>query len=175
MNYAAIRNYDIANGEGVRTSLFVSGCTNHCPGCFNPEAQDFEYGKLFTSDTLFELSTMLKEPTVSGLSILGGDPMCQNPHGIFYLNELCKITKCMDKTVWLWTGFLWEDLFNNNHYSNISIMKQELLMRCDVVIDGPFIEAQADRALNWRGSANQRVIDVQKTIKQGKIILYEKQ
>ena len=101
--------------------------------------------------------------------------MCQNPHGIFYLNELCKITKCMDKTVWLWTGFLWEDLFNNNHYSNISIMKQELLMRCDVVIDGPFIEAQADRALNWRGSANQRVIDVQKTIKQGKIILFEKQ
>ncbi len=174
MNYAAIRNHDIANGEGVRTSLFVSGCTNHCPGCFNPEAQDFEYGKLFTTDTLFELSAMLKEPTVSGLSILGGDPMCQKPHGIACLIELCKITKNMGKTVWLWTGFLWEDLFNNNHYNNVGILKQELLMCCDVVVDGPFIEAQADRALKWRGSANQRVIDVHETIRQGQIILYER-
>lgn len=174
MNYARIIPYDIANGEGVRTSLFVSGCTNHCPGCFNSEVQDFEYGKLFTTDTLFELGTMLKEPTISGLSILGGDPMCQKPHGISRLIELCKITKGMGKTVWLWTGFLWEDLFNNSHYSNVGIMKQELLMRCDVVVDGPFIEAQADRALKWRGSANQRVIDVHETIKQGQIILYER-
>ena len=89
MNYAKIRNYDIANGEGVRTSLFVSGCTNHCPGCFNPEEQDFNCGRPFTKETIAEIHKMLANPVISGLSLLGGDPLCQDYCGIHDLIDLC--------------------------------------------------------------------------------------
>ncbi len=173
MNYATIRNYDIANGEGVRTSLFVSGCTNHCPGCFNPEEQDFNYGIPYTTGTFLELCKMLKDPIITGLSILGGDPLCQQSHGIVKLIELCQFVHQNGKNIWLWTGFEWDDVFFNRHYNNHGLMKQELLMSCDVVVDGPFKQELADRALKWRGSANQRIIDVQKTVQNGQITLYE--
>ena len=173
MNYAAIRNYDIANGEGVRTSLFVSGCTNHCPGCFNPEEQDFNYGMPYTTDTFLELCKMLKDPIITGLSILGGDPLCQQPHGIAKLIELCQFVHQNSKNIWLWSGFEWDDVFFNRQYNNHGLMKQELLMSCDAVVDGPFKQELADRALRWRGSANQRIIDVRKTVQNGQITLYE--
>lgn len=112
MNYAKIRNYDIANGEGVRTSLFVSGCTNHCPGCFNPEEQDFNCGRPFTKETIAEIHKMLANPVISGLSLLGGDPLCQDYGGIHNLIDLCFYTHSIGKTVWLWTGFIWEDCYN---------------------------------------------------------------
>lgn len=92
MNYAKIRNYDIANGEGVRTSLFVSGCTNHCPGCFNPEEWDFNCGRPFTKETIAEIHKMLANPVISGLSLLGGDPLCQDYGGIYDLIDLCFYT-----------------------------------------------------------------------------------
>ncbi len=174
MNYAKIIPYDIANGEGIRTSLFVSGCTNHCPGCFNPEEQDFNYGQPFNGNAFGVVIDNLAKPTTSGFSILGGDPLCQDLTGILWLMILCEYTHSIGKNVWLWTGFVWEDIMgkpteNDKH----ALFQQQLLRRCDVVVDGPFIEAQADRALLWRGSANQRVIDVKKTLEQGQIILYK--
>lgn len=172
MNYAKIRNYDIANGEGVRTSLFVSGCTNHCQGCFNEEAQDFNYGLPYTPETEQTILKQISKPYVAGLSILGGDPLCQNNSGLTLLIELTNAVHDLGKTVWLWTGFVWEDLDHIKMSLNKALIKT-LLYNCDVVVDGPFKMELSDRMLKWRGSANQRVIDVQKTLRQKKIVLYE--
>ncbi len=169
MNYSQLIACDTANGEGVRTSLFVSGCTNHCPGCFNQEAQDFNYGKLYTQDTENILLDCIKQPYISGLSILGGDPLCQDDMGLITLNFLAHKVHSLGKTVWLWTGFKWEDFNFTNNFSLQSL----LLSACDVVVDGPFIEAEKDLSLAFRGSRNQRIIDVRKTLGKGEIILYK--
>ena len=169
MNYGRIIKYDVANGEGVRTSLFVSGCTNHCPGCFNQEAQDFNYGKLYTQDTENILLDCIKQPYISGLSILGGDPLCQDDMGLITLNFLARKVHSLGKTVWLWTGFKWEDFNFTNNFSLQSL----LLSACDVVVDGPFIEAEKDLSLAFRGSRNQRIINVRETLGKGEIILYK--
>ena len=169
MNYSQLIACDTANGEGVRTSLFVSGCTNHCPGCFNQEAQDFNYGKLYTQDTENILLDCIKQPYISGLSILGGDPLCQDDMGLITLNFLAHKVHSLGKTVWLWTGFKWEDFNFTNNFSLQSL----LLSACDVVVDGPFIETEKDLTLAFRGSRNQRIIDVRKTLGKGEIILYK--
>ena len=169
MNYSQLITCDTANGEGVRTSLFVSGCTNHCPGCFNQEAQDFNYGKLYTQDTENILLDCVKQPYISGLSILGGDPLCQDDMGLITLNFLTHKVHSLGKTVWLWTGFKWEDFNFTNNFSLQSL----LLSACDVVVDGPFIEAEKDLTLAFRGSRNQRIIDVRETLGKGEIILYK--
>lgn len=172
MNYASIIPCDTANGEGIRTSLFISGCTNHCQGCFNKEAQDFNYGQLYIAETEQVILEQISKPYIAGLSILGGDPLCQNNDGLICLIELINAVHDLGKTVWLWTGFVWE----NFDHIGISIDKaliKTLLYNCDVVVDGPFIKAQKDLTLKYRGSSNQRVIDVQKTLAQDKIILYE--
>ena len=169
MNYSQLITCDTANGEGIRTSLFVSGCTNHCPGCFNQEAQDFNYGKLYTQDTENILLDCIKQPYISGLSILGGDPLCQDDMGLITLNFLAHKVHSLGKTVWLWTGFKWEDFNFTNNFSLQSL----LLSACDVVVDGPFIEAEKDLSLAFRGSRNQRIIDVRKTLGKGEIILYK--
>ena len=169
MNYSQLITCDTANGEGIRTSLFVSGCTNHCPGCFNQEAQDFNYGKLYTQDTENILLDCIKQPYISGLSILGGDPLCQDDMGLITLNFLAHKVHSLGKTVWLWTGFKWEDFNFTNNFSLQSL----LLSACDVVVDGPFIEAEKDLSLAFRGSRNQRIIDVRETLGKGEIILYK--
>ena len=169
MNYSQLIACDTANGEGVRTSLFVSGCTNHCPGCFNQEAQDFNYGKLYTQDTENILLDCIKQPYISGLSILGGDPLCQDDMGLITLNFLAHKVHSLGKTVWLWTGFKWE---NFNFTDNFSLQSL-LLSACDVVVDGPFVEAEKDLSLAFRGSRNQRIIDVRETLGKGEIILYK--
>ena len=169
MNYSQLITCDTANGEGVRTSLFVSGCTNHCPGCFNQEAQDFNYGKLYTQDTENILLDCIKQPYISGLSILGGDPLCQDNMGLITLNFLAHKVHSLGKTVWLWTGFKWENFNFTNNFSLQSL----LLSACDVVVDGPFIEAEKDLSLAFRGSRNQRIIDVRETLGKGEIILYK--
>ena len=169
MNYSQLITCDTANGEGVRTSLFVSGCTNHCPGCFNQEAQDFNYGKLYTQDTENILLDCIKQPYISGLSILGGDPLCQDDMGLITLNFLAHKVHSLGKTVWLWTGFKWENFNFTNNFSLQSL----LLSACDVVVDGPFIEAEKDLTLAFRGSRNQRIIDVRETLGKGEIILYK--
>ena len=169
MNYSQLIACDTANGEGVRTSLFVSGCTNHCPGCFNQEAQDFNYGKLYTQDTENILLDCIKQPYISGLSILGGDPLCQDDMGLITLNFLAHKVHSLGKTVWLWTGFKWENFNFTNNFSLQSL----LLSACDVVVDGPFVEAEKDLSLAFRGSRNQRIIDVRETLGKGEIILYK--
>ena len=169
MNYSQLIACDTAKGEGIRTSLFVSGCTNHCPGCFNQEAQDFNYGELYTQDTENILLDCIKQPYISGLSILGGDPLCQDDMGLITLNFLAHKVHSLGKTVWLWTGFKWEDFNFTNNFSLQSL----LLSACDVVVDGPFIEAEKDLTLAFRGSRNQRIIDVRKTLGKGEIILYK--
>lgn len=178
MNYAKIRNYDIANGEGVRTSLFVSGCTNHCPGCFNPEEQDFNFGTPYTDETFAKIKRMLQNPVISGLSLLGGDPLCQDYDGIHRLIDLCFFTHSIGKTVWLWTGSVWEDICDpffpdEDDQDNYKTAQAALLTFCDVVVDGPFKIELADRMLVWRGSENQRVIDVYQTRKTGYVVLYK--
>lgn len=173
MNYGNIKFYDIANGEGIRTSLFVSGCTNRCQGCFNEEAQDFNYGQLYTPETKQTILEQISKPYVAGLSILGGDPLCQNNAGLTCLIELTNAVHDSGKTVWLWTGFVWEDFDHIKMTLNKALIKA-LLYNCDVVVDGPFIQAQKDLTLAFRGSSNQRIIDVPKTIQTGGVVLYDK-
>lgn len=150
MNYGAIKNLDIANGPGVRVSLYVSGCRNQCKGCFNKETWDFNYGQKFTNETWLEIKEMLDNPNVAGLSILGGDPF--EPENIGTVETICQMTRIYypDKTIWVWTGYRYEDL------AHLSIMKN-----IDVLVDGRFVERLKDLRLAYRGSSNQRVIDVQ--------------
>lgn len=170
MNYAKIRNLDIANGLGVRVSLFVSGCTNNCPNCFNPELQDFKYGKEFTEDTLKEIIDLLKDDVISGLTILGGEPLCQDIGGLLVLKRLCDIVNFeLHKNVWIYTGFKWEDIkHDTGNYKED--FKYELLHAADVVVDGPYIDKLSDCFLKFRGSSNQRIIDVQHTLIKGEVV-----
>lgn len=167
MNYSNIIPCDTANGEGIRTSLFVSGCTNNCQGCFNKESQDFNYGKSYTKQTEKEILEYVSKPYIAGLSILGGDPLCQNVDGIKQLISLCIATKNLGKSIWLWTGFTWKQCFDDIH-------KQALLSVCDIVVDGQFVESKKDLTLAFRGSSNQRIIDVKKTLDKGEVVLYNK-
>lgn len=176
MNYANIIQYDCTNGEGWRTTLFVSGCTNNCTGCFNKELQDFNYGELFTTSTLQSIISMVSDTNVDGLSILGGDPLCQNIDGLITLISLCKRVHQLGKTIWLWSGFMWEQIFPivaPDGLNTRRVYQQALIENVDVFIDGPFIQSQKDPSLVWKGSSNQRIIDVQQSIQQNKIILYQ--
>lgn len=162
MNYGAIKNLDIANGPGVRVSLFVSGCRNRCPGCFQPETWDFEYGQKVTSKTLQELNKLLSNEHVTGLSILGGDPFePENQNDVF---RICEVVRYWypKKSIWVWTGYLWENI------KDLPVMG-----KIDVVVDGPFIKEQKNLCLAYRGSENQRVIDVQKSLASGKVVLWK--
>lgn len=161
MNYAKINKTDIANGEGVRVSLFVSGCRHNCPGCFNKEAQDFNYGQAWTADKVSEILQALEPNYIAGLTLLGGEPL--EPENRELLCQLCILTKMNfpSKTIWCYTGDIWENV------KNYPIIKQ-----LDVLVDGPFIEAKKDLSLRFRGSSNQRIIDVQKSLQTNSIILY---
>lgn len=173
MNYAAIKNCDIANGPGVRVSLFVSGCTHHCPGCFQPETWDFNYGETFTRDTFWKLIYLLKPEYISGLTILGGEPLePENMMDIFSLIQEIRY-KVPNKTIWLYTGSTLEELLQRSGIERDLI--EGILICLDVLVDGPFIEDQKDISLLFRGSKNQRIIDMRKTRKAGKIILWDEE
>jgi anaerobic ribonucleoside-triphosphate reductase activating protein len=162
MKYGKINKTDIANGPGVRVSLFVSGCRNRCPGCFNPETWSFNYGEDFTRRTLDEILEALRPDYIAGLSILGGDPF--EPENIAWVVMLCMIAKEVypDKTIWVYTGYQYEDL------KYLSVMEY-----IDVLVDGPFIEAQKDITLKFRGSKNQRIIDVPASRSSGTLKYYK--
>jgi anaerobic ribonucleoside-triphosphate reductase activating protein len=160
MRYNTIRQLDIANGPGCRVSLFVQGCSFNCPGCFNTIARDFTGGKEFTDQTLELLLELLKPDHVSGLSILGGEPLHpQNREATLRLVKQIK-RAYPEKSIWLWTGYLLEEVFEDLVNSEI-----------DVIVDGRFIEELKDLRLKYRGSSNQRVIDLKETTKIGEIIL----
>ena len=174
MNYSGLNKFDIANGEGVRVSLFVSGCQFHCPGCFNSEAWDYRAGKPFDYSAQLKVRAMINDPNVSGLSILGGDPLWQSPDDMSELWNLCAFTHKLEKTVWIWSGFTWEQVFAEEPFPDKdTYFRQRLIEQCDVWVDGLFDESKKDLRLKWRGSSNQRVIDVKKSLKEKKVVLYE--
>ncbi len=162
MYYSGIIKCDSGNGPGFRVTLFVSGCRNKCPGCFNPETWDFKYGKEFTYETLAELRDMLNNDNIDGLSILGGDPF--EPENRQAVEDICFMVKLLkpDKTIWCWTGYNWEDL------KDLEIMRY-----IDVLVDGPFMQELKDLRLSYRGSSNQRVINIQESNKRGCAIRYK--
>ena len=172
MNYAAIKNCDIANGPGVRISLFVSGCTHRCPGCFNEEAWDFGYGEPFTQDTIELILKMLEPNHVKGLTLLGGEPFePQNQPEILKLLRQVK-EKYPDKSIWAFSGYLFEEDILSYRLCTAEITK-EILGYLDVLVDGPFVAAKRDLTLRFRGSSNQRLIDVPASLNNGKIVLWE--
>lgn len=169
MNYLGIDKSSISNGPGVRVVLWVSGCTCRCKGCQNPESWDFCAGKLFDDDAKQELFDALNKPYIKGITFSGGNPIERKNIGCIYdLIKEIKI-KFSDKDIWLYTG--WELTINNfqSFYLDM-VMADEIYKMCDVIVDGPYIEEQRDITLKFRGSKNQRLIDVKETIKQGKII-----
>lgn len=171
MNYADIKRIDIANGTGVRVSLFVSGCRHHCKDCFNPEAWNFKYGKEYTEETEKQILEYLKPDYIAGLSLLGGDPLePENQEEILNLVKKVKITY-PQKDIWCYTGCTMDKDIMQGKYKDNKIT-QELIKNIDVLVDGKFIAEEKDKTIKFRGSRNQRIIDVQKTLKEGKIIEY---
>lgn len=171
MNYATIKPCDIANGPGCRVSLFVSGCRRHCPGCFNQEAQDFSYGEPFTRNTFWKLISELEQNYISGLSILGGEPLePENLMNIFSLVQEVRYN-VPKKTIWLYTGFTLEELLQRDE--NDCRLTHEILRHLDILVDGPFIEAQKNIGLQFRGSENQRIIDLRKSRAERKLVLWD--
>lgn len=172
MNYCNIKNFDIANGYGVRVSLFVSGCTNACKGCFQPETWDFDYGEPFTEETEEKIIDMLDKEYIDGLTLLGGDPFepkNQKP----LVNFLKRVKKELpDKNIWAFTGFTLDELMTEGKYSRTDVT-DEMLNLLDVLVDGRFIEEEKDIRLQFRGSANQRLIDMNLTRKKGEVTLWK--
>lgn len=172
MNYCNIKNFDIANGYGVRVSLFVSGCTNACKGCFQPETWDFEYGNPFTKKTEDEILKMMDEDFIDGLTLLGGDPFepANQKALIGFLKRVRK--ERPNKNIWAFTGFTFEELKMDGSYPRTDVT-DEMLDLIDVLIDGRFEEDKKDIRLQFRGSSNQRLIDMNLTRERGEIILWE--
>lgn len=168
MNYATIKNCDIANGPGVRVSLFVSGCTHRCPGCFNQVAWDFDYGEPFTEEAVQSILNMLRPNYIRGLTLLGGEPFePQNQPAIVELLRRIK-TELPTKSIWAFSGYLYEDIVSGKLGNT-----KEYLSYLDVLVDGPFILEKKNLSLRFRGSENQRLIDIPKTLATGTVTLWE--
>lgn len=173
MNYATIKWTDIANGEGVRISLFVSGCTHRCKNCFNEVAWDFTYGEPFDETVENRILDELASDYIAGISLLGGEPL--EPLNQKALLPFLKKVKARypEKTIWCYTGFVFDEKSGELRESNKNTeCTKELIALCDVLVDGAYIEELKDIRLKFRGSANQRVIDVQKSLQQGECVLY---
>ena len=169
MNYATIKNCDIANGPGVRVSLFVSGCTHRCPGCFNEVAWDFDYGQPFTQETIDSILAMLKPAYIKGLTLLGGEPFEPNNQGSI-VELLRQVKKAYpEKSIWAFSGFLFDRDILSGRLGDTS----EYLSYLDVLVDGPFVMAKKNLSLRFRGSENQRLIDVPASLKSGEIVLWD--
>ena len=165
MKYAQMRQFDVANGVGIRTSLFVSGCHFKCKNCFNEEYWPFDYGQDYDDAAMQKFIDMGKNPNVTGYSLLGGEPMDQLMDDML-LKTVQEIKKQTGKTIWLWTGFTYETLNDR---------QREILKYIDVMIDGQFVDEKKNLTLLFRGSENQRIIDVQKTLAKGEIVPWERE
>ena len=172
MNYADIKLFDVANGTGVRVSVFVSGCTHHCKGCFQPETWNFDYGERYTNETEDEIIESLRPDYVDGITLLGGEPF--EPENQRELVKLLRRIKkeLPQKTVWSFSGFTYEELTGDSRA--VCEVTNEMLSMLDVLVDGEFVEAKRNISLRFRGSENQRLIDMNKTRKEGKIVLWDK-
>ena len=172
MNYADIKRIDVANGPGVRVSLFVSGCTHHCKECFNPETWDFGYGKLFDEKAEDEIIQYLKPDYIKGLTLLGGDPMEKvNQEALIPLLEKVK-KEYPDKSIWCYTGYDFENDIKENMLENCEVTKK-FMSYIDVLVDGEFKLELKDLILVFRGSSNQRIIMVKESLESGNIILWK--
>ena len=180
MRYASIRDLDISNGSNVGISLFVQGCDFHCDGCFNSETWDFNGGEEWNAEVEEYFFKLLKRPFIKRCSILGGEALHSN--NIPTIFTICKKIKgiCPDKQIWLYTGYNFEDIWIpqgsviTNEFNLVKSLRNDVLEYIDVLVDGQYIHAQRDITLAFRGSANQRIIDVQKTLQQNKVVLFEK-
>ncbi len=172
MNYATIKNCDIANGPGVRVSLFVSGCTHHCKGCFNEVAWDFDYGEPFTQETIDMILDMLKPSYIRGITLLGGEPF--EPQNQPALVDLLRQIKAAypEKSIWAFSGYLFDKDILPGKLGEPAITK-EFLSYLDVLVDGPFVEAKKNLSLRFCGSSNQRIIHVPSSLEKGEIVLWE--
>lgn len=173
MNYGEIKKYDIADGEGVRVSLFVSGCTHHCKGCFNAETWDFNFGKPFTEETIDELLEALKPDYITGLTLLGGEPF-EPANQQALLPFIRKVRELFpQKTIWCYTGYTLEtDLLSESRAR--CECTDEMLSYIDVLVDGEFVQELKDIRLIFRGSSNQRVLRLQETLQKGEPVWWEK-
>jgi len=169
MNYATIKNCDIANGPGVRVSLFVSGCTHRCKGCFNEVAWDFDYGQPFTPEVMQSILDMLRPAYIRGLTPLGGEPFEPQNQGpvVELLREIKK--QMPEKSIWAFSGYLFDRDILSGRLGDCS----EYLSYLDVLVDGPFVEAKKNLSLRFRGSENQRLIDVPASLSAGEVVLWE--
>lgn len=185
MRFASMRNLDISNGEGVGVSLFVQGCDRHCFNCFNPDTWDFNGGKEWTEGTKNKFIKLIDRPYINRISVLGGEPLAeQNLDEVLSLIKEIRIS-LPDKTIWLYTGFRWNYIMNyqpvetddfdyieESYNDGLMEKRKRIISLCDVVIDGEYIDEQKDLTLKWRGSKNQRVIDVKQSLAQNKMVLY---
>ena len=174
MYYGSIKRSDIANGEGIRTTLFVSGCRNGCKNCFNPETWAFDYGEPFTEETVEMIFKSFENPVIAGLTVLGGEPFePENQRALLPFLRRFK-EKFPQKNVWCYTGNLYEELIGEKgeHYKHLDITN-ELLTYIDILVDGRYVEELRSIGLRFRGSSNQRVIDMNKTRDAGQIVLWD--
>lgn len=164
MRFAQIRKEDISNGPGIRVSLFVQGCNRHCDGCFNPETWDYDKGQIFNRRIQELFLDLGKEKKITGFSILGGEPLDQDERMLELIKKIKE--RYPDKTIWMWTGHTYEDLTDE---------QMEIVKLIDVLVDGPFIISQKCPGKRFRGSMNQRIIDIKKTLKSGTITIHDLQ
>ena len=164
MRFAQIRKEDISNGPGIRVSLFVQGCNRHCDGCFNPETWDYDKGQIFNRRIQELFLDLGKEKKITGFSILGGEPLDQDERMLELIKKIKE--RYPDKTIWMWTGHTYEDLTDK---------QMEIVKLIDVLVDGPFIISQRCPGKRFRGSMNQRIIDIKKTIESGTITIHDLQ
>lgn len=174
MNYATIKKHDVANGLGVRVSLFVSGCTHHCKGCFNPETWDFNYGNPFTEETEQEIIKALDHDYITGLSLLGGEPFEPSNQEVLapFLTKVKKLFP--EKDIWCYSGYNFESDMLTGKLGDEKIT-DEMLKNIDILVDGEFVEPLKDISLRFKGSSNQRIIDVQASLKEDALILWSEE
>lgn len=176
MRYASIRKMDISNGEELGVALFVQGCHFHCYNCFNKETWDFDSGKEFTKDIKEKFYKLIDKPYIKRISILGGEPLCDEN-----IPDVCGIINYIDilypdKKIWIYTGYKWEDLFPPialDWFDISDVFRKDAISRVDVLVDGSYIDKLKDFNYPWAGSTNQRVIDVQKSLKNGEVVLWD--
>ena len=179
MNYAQIRSMDISNGEGIGVSLFVQGCDFHCKNCFNSETWEFSKGQEWNDKTKNQFLKLIEKPFIQRVSILGGEPLHpKNVQNVLKIVDEIRVSY-PTKNIWLYTGYTWEQIMHpvitdiNSEQLKMLQMRKELVSKCDVLIDGRYVDELRDVSLHWRGSSNQRVINVQETLKQDQIVLWE--
>lgn len=179
MNYHLIKSDDMLNGEGLRVTLFVSGCEHKCQNCHNPETHDVNSGDILTDEKVQEIIKILSHDYISGITLSGGDPLhTENVYPLYNLLNKIKEKYNDTKNIWIYTGYTWENIFStdDSEESNLDIFfRRKVVSMADVLVDGKFIESLADINYCWAGSTNQRVIDVKESLKENKVILWSEE